>query len=554
MLAYGLDSRAGTTDSPARNDGEAKAVDVLRLFLAVAMLAVLGVHHDAHRIDAMVWAGGLAYACYGAVVCFLPPVRLEPYGRTLHWFDLAWALLLAAGMNATGSDAFLIFLFPALAASLRYGMTEGTCIALAATALSVVTILASGTSPGPAQLVLHAVLIGSLGGIAAYWGGTHFAAQRRLALLHAVNRMAAKHSDVQLTIDAILGVLHHHFGQGNCTLILREKNTAAFCLRSANGTARLTRHAVDATVAMPFLSLPRGHAMLWGKSSPLANTARALAGKNGAWSACTLEENAGAARIAQLLGTRTWISVPVATKHVYGRLYIGATHGNYSRADAELLGESIEHACLLIEEREHNGRLVAEAASSERRKVALDLHDTAVQPYIGLAHGLAALRRKSPADHPLTQELEKLAQMTSQVIADLRAYACNFKDAAHMELPLPQALQRRAEHAREQYGIDIALDLDEMDELKPELAKEVLQIVSEGMNNICKHSRASHGAVRLRCLNGKLGILIENEGKEPARPFTPRSISERAAMLGGSARVRQSANGVTSVLVEIPVY
>lgn len=552
MLAYGLDSRAGTSTALGQDDVEGKAVDMLRLVLAVAMLAVLVA--DPHRAGAMVWAGGFAYAGYSGVISFLPPARLESCSRMLHWLDLAWAALIAAGMSATGGDAFMIFLFPALAASLRYGMHEGAWVALAATAFFLGTKFASGATSSLAHTMLHAVLICALGSIAAYWGGMHFAARRRLALLHAINRLAARQMDVQRITDAILAVLHEHFGQGNCTLILREKNTAAFCLRSANGKARPARQSIDASVAMPFLALPRGHAVLWAKPSPLANKARALAGKNGRWSPCTLEENTGAARIAQLLGTCTWISVPVATKHIYGRLYIGSARGNYNRADAKLLSEAIDHACLLIEEREQSGRLAAEAASSERRKVALDLHDTAIQPYIGLAHGLAALRRKSPADHPLTQELEKLTQMTSQVIADLRAYACSFTDAARMDLPLPQALQRRAEHAREQYGVDITLDLDDMDGLKPELAKQVLQIVSEGVSNICKHSHASHGAVRLRCLNGKLGILIENEGTRRTRPFTPRSISERAAMLGGSARVRQSANGVTSVQVEIPVY
>src|SRR5207248_31539 len=95
----------------------------------------------------------------------------------------------------------------------------------------------------------------------------------------------------------------------------------------------------------------------------------------------------------------------------------------FSKADALSLVEIASHAFACIESVQRYDRKAMEAASIERRRVALDLHDTAIQPYIGLAHGLAALRRKCPADHPLAQDLDNLAQMTTQVITDLRSYA-----------------------------------------------------------------------------------------------------------------------------------
>jgi signal transduction histidine kinase len=78
--------------------------------------------------------------------------------------------------------------------------------------------------------------------------------------------------------------------------------------------------------------------------------------------------------------------------------------------------------------------------------------------------------------------------------------------------------------------------------------------VREGLSNICRHTAARRGSVTLRCSGGLLHIEIinDNGGRQPP-DFMPRSISERAAALGGTAFVRQGTIDNTAVCVEIPV-
>jgi signal transduction histidine kinase len=60
--------------------------------------------------------------------------------------------------------------------------------------------------------------------------------------------------------------------------------------------------------------------------------------------------------------------------------------------------------------------------------------------------------------------------------------------------------------------------------------------------------------VALRCTGDTLRIEINNEhGAKRPPPFRPRSISERAAALGGSAFVREGRFNDTIVCVEIPL-
>jgi len=69
----------------------------------------------------------------------------------------------------------------------------------------------------------------------------------------------------------------------------------------------------------------------------------------------------------------------------------------------------------------------ANIIADERQKISRDIHDSAVQPYIGLKLALEALARKVPPDHPLYKDIARLVDMTSMEIAGLRRYVKGLK-------------------------------------------------------------------------------------------------------------------------------
>ena len=82
----------------------------------------------------------------------------------------------------------------------------------------------------------------------------------------------------------------------------------------------------------------------------------------------------------------------------------------------------------------------------------------------------------------------------------------------------------------------------------------MLQLVSEGLSNIRKHTGAKSGAVRIRYQNELLMLDVDNDADGATHAeFTPQSITRRAMVLGGHAQVTQSPDGSASVHVEIPV-
>jgi signal transduction histidine kinase len=169
--------------------------------------------------------------------------------------------------------------------------------------------------------------------------------------------------------------------------------------------------------------------------------------------------------------------------------------------------------------------------------------------------GLSALRKKASADNPLVEDLDRLSDMAAKVIGDLRRYAGAVRDGLdRSEQAVLMTLRQQAAQVRDFYGIDIAVCVEGELNVNDRMAAEISQIVREGLNNICKHTLAHCGAVRLACADGLLRVEIENEADEShSIEFLPRSICERASALGGNASVQRGTGGAVSVHVEIPM-
>lgn len=263
--------------------------------------------------------------------------------------------------------------------------------------------------------------------------------------------------------------------------------------------------------------------------------------------------NADGEATANLCGSRSFISVPVNFRSTTARVFISAGRRQFDTNDAIFLELIVSQVVPAIENVYLLDRLGSLAALRERRTMGHDLHDSAVQPYIGLNARLSALRRKAGADNPLRSDIEDLANMSAQVIADLRHFAAGFQRGGNggakglLDAPLRRQLLR----ARQWYGVEIDLELQGSAAIGDRLSVALLQLTQEGISNICKHTKARRAMVSIDC--DKTGVRVEiiNDSAQPVSAFTPRSILRRALALGGTIAVFHRA-GATVVQVDIP--
>jgi signal transduction histidine kinase len=202
-------------------------------------------------------------------------------------------------------------------------------------------------------------------------------------------------------------------------------------------------------------------------------------------------------------------------------------------------------------------RLASGAAEQERQRLARDLHDSVVQPYLGLQYKLAAIRNKMTEGRDTSEDIERLFSVTVNEVSSLRGFVRGLKEGDQPGANFMSAVRRFADQFGESYDLDVQVESRGRVEINDRLAAELIRIVHEGLSNIRKHTGASFSKIIVECAGSTLLLCIENDNPRAdasAAPpaFVPRSITERAEELGGQARVEQSPDGYTIVKVEIP--
>ncbi len=185
------------------------------------------------------------------------------------------------------------------------------------------------------------------------------------------------------------------------------------------------------------------------------------------------------------------------------------------------------------------------------------MHDTTIQPYIGIKLALDALYREAGADNAISRRISDLINMSEMTIRDLRQYASTLKDKAAMPGEfLVTAVKNQSERLGRFYGIQVEVTSDISPRLQGRLAAEAYQIIAEGLSNVLRHTAAKSAFVTILCENSQLLLKVGNDaepGENGTKKFMPRSINERVQMLGGRAFVEQRPGGQTVVHVTIPM-
>lgn len=476
-----------------------------------------------------------------------------PFQRALHWADLLWCFLFLNVGNFDPGLFFLFFFFVILSAGLRHGFDEGAKAALLAAVGYVISTLNDFTADYLSLVFVQTVFICALGYLIAQLGEQRLQMRRRIALLRTLAQPANPRLGVEHTITSMMEGTRCFFAADRCVLVFGSEEKG-WTLRTVQEGGPLSAPAepIGAEAAAPFLTVPQDCTVMYRRkrfATPLAS----YPNERRHWQALAVIP---CARVADLLEADSFISAPVVLARRSGRLYVSRAGQPYTRGDALFLSQAVAQALPVAENVGLLDRIASDAASDERLRLALNVHDNAVQPYIGLALGLAALRCKAAPDNPLGPELESLAAMVQSVIAELRDFAGSVagrdQNQPHESLCCG-ALARLVVQMRERYGMDVRLDIQNGMELGDRLAAEVVQIVREGLNNIGKHTGAREGVVRVWLAERTLSIEIDNANANGAvTPFVPHSIRQRAAVLGGLVHVHR-ASGATAVCVEIPI-
>ncbi|MGQ0749212.1 MAG: sensor histidine kinase [Betaproteobacteria bacterium] len=546
---------------------DARMLALVRCVLAYSALAIIYVDpSEPTRLVEVTYASLAAYCLYATLLA-LASWRQEwrPPDRVLHWADIFFYAYLVALTEGTSSIFFYFFFFAILVASFVWGFREG----LAATLVSYVLFMAGiAFAPSGDQFELNRMLIRSVylfvfGYLFAYWGGYERLLKRRLRLLQDINNLWNPRFGVDHAIGSNLDRLIAFYGASSSVLVLRRPTMpASFRMYSASrekpGESATPREITEST-AGTLMNLPDNIGACYHdperswRNRYLGTRAHEIDTR-----ARTRAHREACAALANLLDAQAFITVPYAQRDgTIGRLYLVSERGGFSPSDIDFLAQVADTMATVADNMFLMEELISRASEHERLAISRDLHDTTIQPYIGLKLALDALQREAGADGPMVRRIAELVDMTALTIRDLRHYAETLKEKTAMPGEfLVAAVRRQTERLGRYYGVNVDVKSDISSQLKGRIAAEAFQIISEGLSNILRHSAAKRAFVSILCEDANLLLKIGNETRDGAtdeQRFTPRSISERSKALGGATFVERGADGYTVVHVTIPM-
>jgi signal transduction histidine kinase len=541
-----------------------RLVNVTRFVLALSALIIIYIDpSEPDRLVNITYTALALYTVYSAIVYFLD-LRQQSIFQSipLYWLDVAWYVVLISLSSGTNSLFFFFFFFVILVASFQSGYEVGLKVTIVSTILFfIVGYFTTPTRIEPNRFLLRAVYLASIGYLMAYWGGSETTHKRRLALLKDVSRLSNPRFGVDQTIDSIMRKLREFYDADTCLFI----NTGH--LGNAHVLRRLDRRHAGVADRVESVGAEASQLLAW-RPEWAATWHNGLKQRWLRKTSCSIYNFLSGERVkdadenytwlADLLDADSFITIPIYQRHTFtGRLYLTSKGRYFNYSDVDFLRQVIDHVMPMIDNIQLVDRLASQASEYERQRISRDIHDSAIQPYIGLKLGLDALRRKVSVDDPIAGGLAELAERTASVIKDLRTYVGDLQDPGSRERVnvLTSSVERHANQLGEFYGIKVDVKIAADMNMNDRLAAELFQIVREGLSNIKRHTASTDARISMASVNGDMVLDIENDssGAEGHNTFTPRSITERAIALGGRVSVNVNNAGRTIVSVVIPV-
>lgn len=200
------------------------------------------------------------------------------------------------------------------------------------------------------------------------------------------------------------------------------------------------------------------------------------------------------------------------------------------------------------------------AASRERNRLARELHDTLAHSISGATVQLQAVKTLLKVDPEAAgQELVVAQQQLKDGLAESRRAISTLRASSLEELGLAGALTHEAEKISQRSGIKLDVNLGQLTPLDPTREQAIFRIVTSAMNNVERHSEATHMKIKLIRESGKSALVVEDNGVgfdplvgTPNGRYGLVGMQERAELIDAELQVNSRPKEGCEVLLFLP--
>ncbi|WBO64135.1 sensor histidine kinase [Streptomyces camelliae] len=213
----------------------------------------------------------------------------------------------------------------------------------------------------------------------------------------------------------------------------------------------------------------------------------------------------------------------------------------------------------------------AEAVSAERARLAREMHDSVAKTLYGVAlaaDGLAATAStQDPDPARIRDQADLVSRSARRAAAESRELLRDLRREGVQEIPLRPELQSYISDFTSRTSLKVTCSFPPLDTpaLPVALARHLLSITAEALENAHRHASATQVDVRVTVVGGLLRLSVHDDGRglppdttlerlRASGHFGLLGMVERAAQAGARIRIgRGDRERGTEVRVELPL-
>lgn len=201
--------------------------------------------------------------------------------------------------------------------------------------------------------------------------------------------------------------------------------------------------------------------------------------------------------------------------------------------------------------------------TNERQRMAKDLHDTLSQGLAGIIMQLEAVNANLNNNNiKRAQEIvQKSMEHARKTMSDSRLVINDLWSQINEDIDIKKSLENEVAAFKNVSSISITTDIKVESQIPLKIAKHILYIVREALNNIAKHAKAKNAVVKIFESNNKLNINIADDGigfdiKIVDKLFGHYGIlgmTERVKAINGEIKIKSKKKCGTNISIIITI-
>lgn len=204
-------------------------------------------------------------------------------------------------------------------------------------------------------------------------------------------------------------------------------------------------------------------------------------------------------------------------------------------------------------------RRLIDSQENERRRIALELHDS-------LGQSLAVIRNRAlmsltrPHEHErMFDQMREISEASAAALQEAREIAHNLHPSQIEHLGLPVALTTLVESVQGGTSIQFQTRIEQLQsEVSKDQAINIYRIAQESLSNLIRHSNARQAMVALFEKDGRLFLNVEDDGRGiPAGKSDGglglNGIRERALILNADLQIQSNGGKGTRITISLPL-